>query len=222
MDKRQAIKIMTKSAKLYKENLENQDILFLYGIPKEINSQIQKNNRELSNMKSFQVSFYGFNFLHLTGVKLNNEYISSPVLFYEKCLNNRIIESEFKFDTTGCTKQKLEILEDMMLLKKKANMIGDFVDYGTKLYTEKIAGNTCGCIGFVESNDLKVNVPNTLLKKDVRDCVKKPAFKIYFVLSKKFKEKKYSIIEKKDKSINIENYTFLYEIENLLEREKFN
>ena len=36
MDKRRAIQIMTKAAQLYKEHLEDQKVLFLYGLPKEV------------------------------------------------------------------------------------------------------------------------------------------------------------------------------------------
>lgn len=41
MDKRRAIQIMTKAAKLYKDNLEDQKVLFLYGEPSEIKRQLQ-------------------------------------------------------------------------------------------------------------------------------------------------------------------------------------
>ncbi len=34
MDKRRAIQIMTKASQLYKENLEDQKVLFLYGLLK--------------------------------------------------------------------------------------------------------------------------------------------------------------------------------------------
>ena len=37
------------------------------------------------------------------------------------------------------------------------------------MFTEKAAGNVCGCIGFVQDKNTKLNVPNTLLKKDIRD-----------------------------------------------------
>ncbi|MCR4652522.1 MAG: hypothetical protein K5744_02395 [Eubacterium sp.] len=47
------------------------------------------------------------------------------------------------------------------------------------------------------------NVPNTLLKKDIRTVSSKPQKKIYAVLSKKYSENKYSIVEKCDKSIEL-------------------
>lgn len=42
MDKRRAIQIMTKAAQLYKEHLEDQKVLFLYGLPKEVKKQLQE------------------------------------------------------------------------------------------------------------------------------------------------------------------------------------
>lgn len=41
MDKRRAIQIMTKAAALYHANLEDQKIIFLYGLPAEIRKQLQ-------------------------------------------------------------------------------------------------------------------------------------------------------------------------------------
>ncbi len=42
MDKRRAIQIMTKAAQLYREHLEDQKVLFLYGLPKEVKKQLQE------------------------------------------------------------------------------------------------------------------------------------------------------------------------------------
>ena len=42
MDKRRAIQIMTKTAQLYREHLEDQKVLFLYGLPKEVKKQLQE------------------------------------------------------------------------------------------------------------------------------------------------------------------------------------
>lgn len=40
MDKRRAIQIMTKAAQLYREHLDDQKVMFLYGVPSEINKQL--------------------------------------------------------------------------------------------------------------------------------------------------------------------------------------
>lgn len=63
-------------------------------------------------------------------------------------------------------------------------MIGDFTDREPKLYSEKAAGNVCGCVGFVKDRNTGFNVPNTLLKKDIRDVTASPVQKVYVVISK--------------------------------------
>ena len=91
----------------------------------------------------------------------------SAIHFYEKCLDKRLFENDFSFANDGSSGQKLDILESMMLLKQSITMIGDFTDRGPMLYAEKIAGNVCGCIGCVKDKNTSLNVPNTLLKKDI-------------------------------------------------------
>ncbi len=109
----------------------------------------------------------------------------------------------------------------MMLIKKNVTMIGDFTDRGPKLFSEKAAGNVCGCIGFVQDRNTKLNVPNTLLKKDIRDVTAQPTYKVFAVVSKTYQEDRYSKLVKLDKSIDIKECHFSEEIEKLIEREKF-
>lgn len=49
----------------------------------------------------------------------------SSIHFYQKCLDKRLCESDFYFSKDGTTNQKLDIIEQMMNLKKKVTMIGD-------------------------------------------------------------------------------------------------
>ena len=169
MDKRRAIQIITKAAELYRDNLEDQKVLFLYGLPKEV--------------------------------------------------NKRLTENDFSFAKDGSTGQKLDILERMMLIKKNVTMMGEFTDRGPKLYTEKAAGNICGCIGFVKDKNTKLNVPNTLLKKDIRDVTAQPTYKVFAIMSKHYTDDRYSKIEKIDKNMNLQDCCFSEDIENMLERE---
>ena len=53
MDKRRAIQIMTKAAQLYKENLEDQKVLFLYGLPREVKKQLQEKGKILSSVQGY-------------------------------------------------------------------------------------------------------------------------------------------------------------------------
>lgn len=216
MDKRKAIQIMSKSARLYKENLEDQKILFLYGVPSEVKKELQKEENNLFSLQGYEVVFHRYNFLHLTGVKVNSSETASAIHFYEKCLSNRLTENDFSFASDGSTGQKLDILENMMLIKRNAAMIGNFAGRGPKLFAEKAAGNIFGCIGFVRDRNTGLNVPNTLLKKDIRDVTESPQQKVYAVISKGYMEEKYSVIEKQDKSINIRECHFAEEIERLL------
>ena len=217
MDKRKAIQIMSKSARLFKENLEDQKILFLYGVPSEVKKELQKEENSLFSLRGYEVAFHRYNFLHLTGVKVNSSETASAIHFYEKCLSNRLTENDFSFASDGSTGQKLDILENMMLIKRNAVMIGDFAGRGPKLFAEKATGNIFGCIGFVRDRNTGLNVPNTLLKKDIRDVTESPKQKVYAVISKGYMEEKYSVIEKQDKSINIKECHFAEEIERLLE-----
>lgn len=103
-----------------------------------------------------------------------------------------------------------------MRIKRNVTMIGDFTDREPKLFTEKAAGNVCGCIGFVKDRNTGLNVPNTLLKKDIRDVTTSPVQKVYAVISKSYTEEKYSVIEKIDKSIDLSIFSFSEEIEKIL------
>lgn len=221
MDKRRAIQIMTSAAALYRENLEDQKVLFLYGVPSIINKQLQAGASCIKGISAYEVVFHRNNFLHLTGVKINNAQVKSAIHFYEKCLGNRLLESDFQLARDGSSGQKLDILEGMMSLKRNATMIGDFTDRGPKLYAEKVAGNVGGCIGFVEDKCTRLNVPNTLLKKDIRTVTARPVQKIYAVLSKQYTESKYSEIVKQDKNIDISKCIFADEIEGLMDRDGF-
>lgn len=109
MDKRRAIKIMAKSAGLYHLNLEDQKILFLYGMPPEVKKQLNTEGSRLIAVKSYEVVFHRYNFLHLTGVKANSTGVDSAIHFYEKCLANRLTENDFDFAKDGSTVQKLDV-----------------------------------------------------------------------------------------------------------------
>jgi len=50
MDKKRAIHILTKSAQLYKEHLEDRKLLFVYGVPSDINRQLKLQKQELNGL----------------------------------------------------------------------------------------------------------------------------------------------------------------------------
>lgn len=217
MDKRKAIQILTNAAAEYRNNLEGQKVLFLYGIPSEVKKQLSQKEC-LSAIKRYEAFFYRHNFLHLTGVRLNTSTTVSAIHFYQKCLDNRLSLNDFYFSKDGSTEQKLDVLVSMMQIKHTATMIGDFTDCGPRLFSEKAAGNICGCMGFVRDRKTNLNVPNTLLKKDIRDVISKPVQKVYIVMSKGYNEERYSIIEKQDKDTELMKCSFSEDIERILSR----
>ena len=117
MDKRRAIQIMTKAAQIYRDNLEDQKVLFLYGLSSEVKKQLQTEGKILSAIKSYETAFHRYNFLHLTGVRLNKAGTTLAIHFYQKCLDKRLTENDFTFARDGSRGQKLDILESMMQIK---------------------------------------------------------------------------------------------------------
>lgn len=217
MDKKKAIRIITKAAELYQKNLEDQKVCFIYGVPSVIKGQLSSDSKALSGLSYYEVVFLRSNFLHLTGVKLKTDgQIKSSIDFYARCVSNRLSENDFELSRDGSTDQKLEVLEHMMNIKKNVQMIGEFTDLGIRLYSEKIAGNTCACIGFLSDERTGLNVPNTLLNKDIRDVSSKPQQKVYAVFSKQYNDKAYSTIEKCDKDLRLGEHILPEEISSML------
>lgn len=85
-------------------------------------------------------------------------------------LKSRINYSKLvKKDNT--TDLKLQVLPQLMKIDRIANMIGEYDVTKIFLQTDKIAGNINACMGFVRDKRLKLYVPNTALKKDIRQIL---------------------------------------------------
>ena len=57
MNKKRAISIITKAARLYHENLEDQKVLFVYGIPSEIRKQLEDGSYTISGFRFMKLCF---------------------------------------------------------------------------------------------------------------------------------------------------------------------
>lgn len=218
MEKATAIGIISRSAQLYKEHLEDKVVLFVYGSPQEMKKYMNSSMEGEPPLRYYEATFLRRNFDHLTGVK-KAKHIKSSIHFYEKVLYKKLNESDFEFNDDGTTVQKLEILECLMQIKTTAAMFGDYINAGPKLYTEKVSGTTNGCMGFVYSKEDRVNVPNTLLNKDIREIIPKPNNKIYAIFYRNIKKNKYSNISKLDRDIDFTTFKFTSEIEKRVDRE---
>ena len=173
MKKEEAVKIIVDCAKQYRGNLENQNLLFIFGSPQK--------------PESLEAAFLPRHFLHLTGV-IPNAGISSTD-FYDRCLKGQLKISDFSIPKDGTVEMKLAVLPQLMNLYKTAKMIGDYDFAKSLLYTEKLAGNVTACMGFVREGNYYF--PNTALKEDIRDVSKHPQKRVLVIYRKTMKEKTY-------------------------------
>lgn len=159
-NKQEALSIIVKCAKMYKENLVDKSLLFVC-------------TDKHKKIHTLEVTFYAGNFLHLTGIRLTDKKMTASD-FFKHCIESRLSINQFEFANDGTTELKLAILPLLMKSNLSANEIGDFCGNNAKLYTQKLAGNTKGCIGFVLSDSAKQYLPNTVLNVDIRDYIKSP------------------------------------------------
>ena len=166
--KENAIRIVVSCAEAFQNELDGKSLLFI---------MVNKHK----HASCIEFSFYGYNYLHLTGLKvkrMNNnseqDGAGSGVVaandFYHRCLKHKLSASDFEFAEDGTTHLKLDILPSVINKNLSANMIGDYDSLQPRLYTEKLAGNVHGCIGFVVDKNSGQYVPNTVLKEDIRNC----------------------------------------------------
>jgi hypothetical protein len=176
MDKKEAIRIITSCATTYHQELENKNLLFLFG--------------HQDHIESFEAAFLPKNFLHLTGIKPNSTDFADSSDFYEKCLKGQLSQKEFSFASNGTTALKLRILPELMKIHKTAKMVGEYNFSKSLLITEKMAGNITACEGFVR--DDKYYIPNTALKEDIRDLIQKPYKRVLAIFRKENDKPMYS------------------------------
>lgn len=178
MSKQEALKIILNCSKMYQQNLENKNILYI----------IQDN---LGKVSYLETTFLSRNFLHLTGVKILNSKIKSSIDFYNLCLKKQLSISDFDFNSNGTTTKKLNILQSIMQIYKNAKIVGEYNNFKKYLSTEILIGSINCCLGYIKQNNYYI--PNTALKEDIRDIVE-DQYKVIFILRKGIKDKKYSEI----------------------------
>ncbi len=153
MDRKIAHKIILESARIYNENLAGNNFLIVF--------------EEGKYEKFIEVIFEEANFAHLTGVNLNK---ISPKEYLNLAVRNELSLSNYGMKKDGTTVCKLEVIKKLMEFPMKFSMIGEYNNNGYNLFTEKLAGNVVGMIGFIKYNE-NYYVPNTLLKGDIRQNV---------------------------------------------------
>ena len=164
--KAEAICIVVRWAQTYKQELDGKNLLFIC---------TDKHKKTIP----IELSFYGNNYLHLTGLKApksENGDIAVELFandFYQKCLDHKLSQTDFDFAEDGTTHMKLDVLPTVISENLQAKMIGNYDSIKPRLYTEKVAGSTNACIGFVLDQDMQQYVPNTVVKEDIRELTAK-------------------------------------------------
>lgn len=200
--KAEAIKIVISCAQTYSAELLNRSLLFV----------CQDKHKRIS---CIEFCFYDRNFLHLTGLKLkkrateaaNGTDLQSAGDFFDNCLNHRVSPEDFDFAPDGTTALKLGILPLLVTKNLSANIVGNFSSLRPKLYTEKLAGGSKGCMGFCIDAVTGNYVPNTVLNEDIRDNVDEWA-RVIAVYRKDITQEKYVEITYLAKKIDWASISF--------------
>lgn len=193
MDKKQAVKVITEAVKIYDNLYCNKNLLIIFGCP----------NNPLYIETKADVK----NFVHLTGVKLNNSLLNdiadknSNVLnvFYSKAMQNKLSVDNFDFKD-GSTIQKMQVLINTLKFSVNAKMCGDYLDGRINLKTDKIVGSVNSFLGFIKAG--KYFIPNTVMADDLRKNTIETK-KVLAILSKHIDDDKYNTIEIVGKKIDI-------------------
>lgn len=186
--KQQALSIIVDCALKYEQNLSGRNLLFLL------------KSKELS-VSSLEVAFYPYNFLHLTGVRLNKKISAAD--FYQKCLNHKLCTEDFSFVQDGTTHLKLNVLPLLMTKNISAKMAGDFQNSSPFLYTDKLIGNVKSCLGFVKTRHA-CYVPNTVLNLDIRNATQR-TLQVIATYRKRQEESLYNDLVYKSKTVQCES-----------------
>lgn len=153
ISKRLATRIIVCCAREYHNNLENRNLLIVYGSP--------------SKPDFFETIFLPSNFLHLTGVRSVSDKIPSSNVFYQKAMNGILNPNDFTMSVNGTTERKLSVLPWLTKVHLIAKMVGTYNPVRSMQYTDKLVGNTKAFLGFIFQNGFYI--PNTALEEDIRN-----------------------------------------------------
>jgi hypothetical protein len=188
------IEVINKCALEYKKNLVNRDLLFLTERDK--------------NVSFMEVSFLPRNFKHLTGVDSD---LSGPE-FYGRAIRNSLSVNDILLAPDGVSDLKLDVLPQLMNIHLSARMVGDYDGKGSSslLVTDKLAGTVTAAMGFVSGKGMNgMYVPNTALKKDVRDIIALGTQRrIVAIFTKGRRDKRYATVTYTAKGISLDDDIF--------------
>lgn len=189
MNQKEILKKLKESAKVYKENLQNTNLLIIYSKNKKV--------------EYIEIKFLARNFMHLTGVRSieSNGKYKKANQFYNACLNNKLSYKDIVVKDDGTTKLKLDIILNLVNMDKNCKMLGMYDNSKEQLITDMLIGNIHMCVGLIKEQG-KYYISNTLLKEDIRKLTVEQ-YPIVGILKKNIKKEKYSVVTYLGKRLNI-------------------
>ena len=206
--KKEAVRILTRTAKDYKEILEGRNFLFIF------------RNRADNSVSYFETLFLSKNFQHLTGVEyvFNGQVVREPVRFYNDCVDERISIDHIQFREDGTTQLKLVALPKIVNFISSSKMTGLYNGIRPLLAVDRLAGTTNFCLGFTQDGDYYV--PSSCLLEDIRKLAEKPS-QVLAVMSKKSDEAIYKNIRYVAKGLPFDRIKLQSELEEIIDRSEY-
>ncbi|MDE7131996.1 MAG: hypothetical protein K2O65_09400 [Lachnospiraceae bacterium] len=195
--KEQALKIMTSVSEDFDKKLKDKHFLIVY--------------QENVNVRTVQVGFRDFNYLHMTGVK---SALSAP-RFYEKCINKKLKTTEFELDLKGNVNRKLIVLPYLPDLLYNNCMIGNFINSGIFIKADYFVGNTKAVLSVGFRTGKSIDFPVTLYNEDIRKLTQ-PTCKVLAIFRKEYNEKYYMKCTYLSKGQNMNKLLLFEEVKNLI------
>jgi|GEM_PF-1490368 len=187
-----------KYAREYQSNFVGKNVMFVF------------KSRQNASIGAFETDYPTPNFLHLTGVDINRNTVSSATAFYDLAIKGELNDSHFTVREKRKVEGKLSAFSQTMAIHKTAKEVGDYVGNMGKLYTEKLSGNVFACLGY--RLDDTVYVPDTNLNRNINLFVKKPHAFILATLRKNVSDEKYTEITHVKKGLDFSTVTLPAEI----------
>ena len=156
----EARSIVMRCAKQYRDNLLGKTFIIIY------------RDRVDNLMKFLEIYFGSDNYQHLTGIELLDEegnvrrHVAE--LFFDKCLNNRLVKNEIQFKPDGTTNLKLAALPTMIQIQKVTKIAGDYNGARPYLIADKLIWNVNFCLGLIQACEKGCYVPASTLLEDIK------------------------------------------------------
>lgn len=191
--------VILRCAEMYKKELLDTNVLFIY------------QNRKTKRYEYIEATFLAANFKHLTGItypkknenKNEQDNTDGAAHFFNLAVNRRLDILKCNYKNDGTTALKLQILPMIMNIKRTARMIGDYNGSRMHIMADKMCGSYAATLALV--NDRRYGYsPSSTIRDDIRNLVSE-YHPIYAILQKSINESHYNRIFYKSKKFDCDN-----------------